>query len=166
MAAPYVGEALENILPYMGVEAVYTEKELANMAIRIPSYKGYSISYATRLIEQNLGLKVEVVGSGNVVSSQLPAGGSYVEGNGGTVVLYTGKDEPENSVRVPDLMGKTAALANQTLVNLGLNVKIEGTPHYLTGNEKIVVVEQSHAAGSYVPKGTVVTITFRYVGTD
>ena len=166
VAAPYVGEALENILPYMGVEAVYTEKELANMAIRIPSYKGYSISYATRLIEQNLGLKVEVVGSGNVVSSQLPAGGSYVEGNGGTVVLYTGKDEPENSVRVPDLMGKTAALANQTLVNLGLNVKIEGTPHYLTGNEKIVVVEQSHAAGSYVPKGTVVTITFRYVGTD
>ena len=107
-----------------------------------------------------------MVGSGNVVSSQLPAGGSYVESNGGTVVLYTGKSEPENSVKVPDLMGKTAALANQTLVNLGLNVKIEGTPHYLTGNEKIVVVEQSHAAGSYVPKGTVVTITFRYVGTD
>ena len=166
VAAPYVGEALENILPYMGVEAVYTEKELANMAIKIPNYKGYSVSYASRLIEENLGLKVEVVGSGNVVSSQLPAAGSYVESGGGTVVLYTGKSEPENSVKVPDLMGKTAALANQTLVNLGLNVKIEGTPHYLTGNEKIVVVEQSHAAGSYVPKGTVVTITFRYVGTD
>ena len=63
-------------------------------------------------------------------------------------------------------MGKTAALANGILTNLGLNVKIEGTPHYLTGNEEIVVVEQSIPAGTKVAKGTVVTITFRYVGKD
>ena len=45
-------------------------------------------------------------------------------------------------------------------------VKIEGTPHYLTGSEKIVVVEQSIPEGSMVPKGTVVTVTFRYVGVE
>ena len=165
VAAPYVGDALEAILPYMGVEAVYTQEELDNMAVRISNYKGYSVSYAKRLIEEK-GMKVTVVGDGSVVSSQLPEGGSYVEAKGARVVLYTSKTAPSEDVSVPDLKGMTAALANQTLINLGLNVKIEGTPHYLTGNEEIVVVEQSHAKGTKVAKGTVITITFRYVGKD
>ena len=165
VAAPYVGDALEAILPYMGVEASYTQEELDNMAVRISNYKGYSVSYAKRLIEEK-GMSVLVVGDGNVVSSQLPASGTYVESKGARVVLYTGKEAPSENVTVPDLTGMTAALANQTLINLGLNVKIEGTPHYLSGNEEIVVVEQSHPKGTKVAKGTVVTITFRYVGKD
>jgi len=165
VAAPYVGAALKNILPYMGVEQVYTEKELANMAIKVSNYKGWSPSYATKTIEK-LGLEVLVVGDGKVVTSQLPESGVSIEKNGGRVVLYTGNAEPSNDVRVPNLLGKTALAANQTLVNLGLNVKIEGTPHYLTGNEKIVVYEQSIPEGTMVPKGTVVTVTFRYVGND
>ena len=164
VAAPYVGDALEAILPYMGVEANYTEKELANMAVRVAGYKGYSVSYAQSLIEAR-GMKAVVVGNGSVVTSQVPASGTYVEKNGASVVLYTGNEVPEDVV-VPDLLGKTAAHANQMLINLGLNVKIEGTPHYLTGNEEIVVVEQSHEKGTKVAKGTVVTITFRYVGKD
>ncbi len=164
VAAPYVGNALENILHYMGVEEVYTQEELDNMAIKVSSYKGWSISYARRMIEA-AGLDVVVVGDGNVVKSQLPESGSYIEKKGGKIVLYTDNEIPSD-IRVPNLLGKTAALANQTLVNLGLNVKIEGTPHYLTGNEKIVVVEQSHPEGTMVPKGTVVTLTFRYVGAD
>ena len=164
VAAPYVGAALESILPYMGVQASYTQEELDNMAVRVSGYKGWSVSYAKSVIEQS-GLKVVVVGNGNVVTAQQPASGSYIEKSGGSVVLYAG-GAPEENVTVPDLMGKTAALANGTLVNLGLNVKIEGTPHYLTGNEEIVVVEQSIPAGTKVAKGTVITITFRYVGKD
>lgn len=165
VAAPYVGDALESILPYLGVEANYTEEELDNMAVRVSGYKGWSVSYAKRMIEQS-GMKVLVVGDGNIVTSQLPASGTYVEKKGATVVLYTGKEAPSENVSVPDLTGMTAALANQTLINLGLNVKIEGTPHYLTGNEEIVVVEQSHPKGTMVAKGTVVTVTFRYIGGD
>ena len=165
VAAPYVGDALEAILPYMGIEAVYTQEELDHMAVRISNYKGYSVSYAKRLIEEK-GMKVTVVGDGSVVSSQLPEGGSYVEAKGARIVLYTSKTAPSEDITVPDLKGMTAALANQTLINLGLNVKIEGTPHYLTGNEEIVVVEQSHPKGTKVAKGTVITIIFRYVGKD
>ena len=164
VAAPYVGKALESILPYMGVQASYTQEELDNMAVRVSGYKGWSVSYAKSVIEEK-GLKAVVVGNGNVVTAQQPASGSYIEKNGGSVVLYAG-EAPEENVTVPDLIGKTAALANRTLVNLGLNVKIEGTPHYLTGNEEIVVVEQSVPKGTKVAKGTVVTITFRYVGKD
>ncbi len=165
VAAPYVGDALESILPYMGVEANYTQEELDNMAVRVSGYKGWSVSYAKRMIEQS-GMRALVVGDGNIVTSQLPASGTYVEKNGATVVLYTGKEAPSENVSVPDLTGMTAAHANQTLINLGLNVKIEGTPHYLTGNEEIVVVEQSHPKGTMVAKGTVVTVTFRYIGGD
>ncbi len=164
VAAPYVGNALENILPYMGVQPNYTQEELDNMAVRVSGYKGWSVSYAQKMIEK-AGLKAVVVGSGNVVTAQLPLSGTYVEKNGASVVLYAG-DAPSEDIIVPDLMGKTAALANQTLINLGLNVKIEGTPHYLMGNEEIVVVEQSHPKGSKVAKGTVITITFRYIGKD
>ena len=165
VAAPYVGDALESILPYMGVQANYTQEELDNMAVRVSGYKGYSVSYAKRLIENN-GLKVLVVGDGTVVTSQLPESGTYVEKKGATVVLYTGKAAQSEDVSVPNLMGMTAAHANQTLTNIGLNVKIEGTPHYLTGNEEIVVVEQSIQKGTMVAKGTVVTLTFRYIGGD
>ncbi len=165
VAAPYVGDALENILPYMGVQAKYTQEELDHMAVRVSGYKGWSVSYAKRMIE-SAGLSCKVVGSGNVVTSQLPESGTYIEKKGGSVVLYTGKEAPSEDVLVPDLMGKTAALANQTLINLGLNVKIEGTPHYLTGNEEIVVTKQSHPKGTPVAKGTVVTLTFTYIGGD
>lgn len=165
VAAPYVGDALEAILPYMGVQASYTQKELDNMAVRVSNYKGYSVSYAQSIIEER-GMKVLVVGDGNVVTSQMPPSGTYIEKNGARIVLYTSKEAPSEDVTVPNLLGMTAAHANQTLINLGLNVKIEGTPHYLTGNEEIVVVEQSIPKGTKVAKGTAVTITFRYIGKD
>ena len=135
------------------------------MAIKVSNYKGWSPSYATKTIEK-LGLEAVVVGDGKVVTSQIPESGTSIEKDGGRVVLYTGNAEPSGDVRVPNLLGKTALSANRTLVNLGLNVKIEGTPHYLTGSEKIVAVEQSIPEGSMVPQGTVVTVTFRYVGEE
>ncbi len=165
VAAPYVGDALESILPYMGVEASYTQKELDNMSVRVSNYKGWSVEYAQRTIEER-GMDVIVVGDGSVVTSQMPPVGSYVEKKSARIVLYTTKEAPSEDVTVPDLSGKTAAHANQMLINLGLNIKIEGTPHYLTGNEEIVAVSQSHAKGTKVAKGTVVTVTFRYVGKD
>lgn len=165
VAAPYIGNALKNILPYMGVEAVYTQEELDNMAIKVQNYKNWSLEYAKSVIEQK-GLKVTVVGNGNTVVKQLPEAGSYIEKNSGNIVLYTGSEDPSEDISVPDLIGKPAVLANASLVNLGLNVKIEGTPHYLSGSKEVVVVEQSVAPGTKVARGTVVTLTFRYVGAD
>ncbi len=165
VAAPYVGSALKNILPYMGVEAVYTQEELNNMAIKVQSYRNWNVETAKAAIEKK-GLKCTVVGSGTMVKSQLPAAGAYIEKSSGSVVLYTSDAPPDESIEVPDLMGRTAVFANQSLVNLGLNIKIEGTPHYLSGGEKVVVVEQSIPAGTKVARGTVVTVTFRYTGAD
>lgn len=164
VAAPYISNALENILPYLGVEAEYTEEELAKMSVKVANYNGYSVSYAQSLIE-NAGLKVKTVGTGTVVKSQLPAAGSYIEKASGTIVLYTGDGSPSEDITVPDLIGKTAVAANQTLINLGLNIKIEGTKNYLSGTGA-VVVSQSVSPGTKVAAGTVVTVTFRYLDAD
>ena len=70
---------------------------------------------------------------------------------------------PEDSVTVPDLNGMVAATANQALVNLNLNVKIEGADSYLSGTG-YKVVAQSVAPGQKVAPGTVITLTFKKSG--
>ncbi|MBE6596360.1 MAG: PASTA domain-containing protein [Ruminococcaceae bacterium] len=165
VAAPYISAALENILPYYGVEPVYTEEEIQNTAIRVANYKGYSLSYAESLIEKT-GLKVKVVGSGSKVTSQLPAAGSEIDRSSGVIVLYMG-DKPTEEIIVPDLVGKTSVAANQILINLGLNIKIEGVnnPYVSEGNVPSVF-SQSIAPGTKVAAGSVVTVEFRYTDAD
>ena len=80
----------------------------------------------------------------------------------GKVILYAGNDIPEKTIKVPDVIGRTAASANGMIINAGLNIRIEGTRNYLSGTGA-VVVSQSPAAGEVVPEGAVVTVTFRYM---
>lgn len=157
VAAPYVGNVLENSLPYLGVEALYSREELEDMRIKVSSYKNWSIERATRVISE-AGLRYKVIGSGEYVTSQLPAAGTYIEEVSGTIVLYAGS-EPEETVTVPDLSGMVATTANQALINLGLNIRIEGADSYLSGTG-YTVVAQSVAPGEKVAAGTVITVTF------
>ena len=135
--------------------------------MRTPNYKGYSVSYATELAKKS-GLKVRVVGGGDKVTSQSPASGSEIDKKYGTIVLYTGgMSAEEDMVTVPKLIGKTSVAANQMLVNLGLNVKIEGANNpYVSETNVPVVVSQSIEAGTKVAAGTVVTVEFRYMDKD
>lgn len=164
VAAPYVANVLSTVLPYLGVEAVYTEKELENLTSTLPSYVGWSVEDAV----QSLGYKkmdYEVVGDGDTVVKMSPSGGSSVRKDG-MIYLYTGELESSDTVSVPDVIGKSATVANLMIVNSKLNINITGTTNYENG-VGAVVVSQSPAAGDVVPKGTVVTVEFRYVdGTD
>ena len=165
VAAPYISNALKNIMPYLGVEAEYTEAELAKMAVKVGNYKNWSVSAAKKAIEK-AGYKCEVIGgTEGVVKNQLPAAGSYVEKSSAKIVLYVSGAEPTADIEVPDLTGRTAAAANQALINLNLNVKIEGTTHYLSG-AGTVVYSQSVPAGTMVAPGTVITLNFRSMEGD
>ena len=160
VAAPYIADALKNIMPYLGVEAEYTDAELERMAIKVGSYKNWSAEKAKNTIEE-AGYTCTVIGNAEgVVSSQMPPAGSLVEKDSAHIILYVGGAASDTEVEVPDLVGRTAAAANQTLINLDLNVKIEGTTHYLSG-AGTVVFSQSIPAGTKVPIGTVVTLNFR-----
>lgn len=157
VAAPYVANVLENAMPYLGIEAIYTEAELAKMATRAGNYRGWSVERAVEYIE-DAGLSYKVIGNGEKVQSQMPAAGTYIEKVSGKIVLYT-EGSPDEMVTVPDLSGMIALTANQTLVNLDLNIKIEGSASYLSGTG-YRVVSQSVAPKTKVPKGTVITVTF------
>jgi stage V sporulation protein D (sporulation-specific penicillin-binding protein) len=164
IAAPYVGKLFEQILPNVeGVEAQYSQEEIASLSITTPDYssaKWWSPETAKSYAEK-LGFKVEVVGSGSVVTGQVPAAGSMVLKSNAKLILYTGNEEPTNTVVVPNITGKTAAAANQTLINSGLNIKIEGSKYYHEGGTT-AVESQSPAAGTVVPAGTVVVVNFGY----
>ncbi len=164
VAAPYIAKFMETVLPYLGVEAEYTEAELQKLAVKVSSYRGWSVNKATEYAK-NAGLTVTVVGSGDTVTSQIPESGSYVEKSSGRIILYTNGETPSETVTVPDVVGKTAVAANASIVSKGLNIKIEGTKNYLSGTGA-TAVEQFPAAGETVPLGTVVTVTFRYLGDE
>ncbi len=159
VAAPYLANVMEQVLPYMGVEAVYTDKELANMAVETPYIVGWSVSAATKYAT-NAGFDVEVVGGGSVVRSQSPTAGIMVENSRAKIILYTEAQASPEMVTVPDLLGKTAVAANETLANRDLNIRIQGTNNYLSGTGAVAIA-QSYPPGTQVEKGTVITVTFR-----
>ena len=157
VAAPYVGNVIENTMPYLGVEARYTAEELEKLSTTVGSYRGWSVEAASDTIERN-GLDCKIVGKGDTVISQLPISGTALKKGTGTIVLYT-EGIPSNTITVPNLEGKSATTANQMLVNLNLNIGLVGDEDYLDGSG-YVVSTQSHKAGTKVAPGTVITLTF------
>ncbi len=167
VAAPYVAAALENILPQMGVKAEYSESELKRLAYTVGSYRTWSVDEAVADLEED-GIEVVVIGDGSKVESQMPAAGKKIEKvypAKGRVYLYTADEKPQNEVKVPDFTGMKPAQANGSVINCGLNIRVQGTNNYLTGDD-VVVVEQSIAAGTMVKRGEVITLTFRHMEAD
>ena len=166
IAAPYVGNLLEAVLPYYGVEPVYSENELAKQTIEAPFLIGSGITGATEFA-QNSGFKVVVIGDGDRVKAQSPEPGAQLERGSATIYLYTTKEaaDEKKMVKVPDLVSEktTAYAANGTLVNLGLNIKILGAKNY---GKETYVISQDIAPGTWVPVGTVVTVTFKHPDGD
>ena len=155
MAAPTVRNVLADILPYLGVEPDYSGEDAAAMDVTVPYVTGKSLMEAqTALAEANLNYRV--VGSGESVTGQIPAGGATIPG-GSAVVLYCDADVPTDYVTVPSLTGLSAVEVNSQLTNLGLYLKLIGNTD--TGYS-IIATHQSIAAGTQVERGTVVEVEF------
>ncbi len=146
IAAPFVSNLLEEILPYLGIE-----RSIVDQQVTVPTYVGKSLAVAETEIEQ-LGLHTEVVGEGAQVLAQVPAAGSRMEPDG-RVVLYTGAEAPEDTVVVPDLYTLRAANAKRELYELGLNISFSGLDE-----RAAFVYTQDIAPETMVPRGTVVKV--------
>ncbi len=165
VAAPYVGDALENILPQMGITAEYSESELKKLAITLGSYRTWSVSDAKERLEE-LGLGVEIVGDGDSVAAQRPSAGTKIERfSNNKVYLYTDKSLVTDDVTVIDFVGMNAQQAVARATNLGLTVKIEGNPNYMTGTGASVF-SQSLEKGTRVSRGTTIVLNFRHMEPD
>ena len=164
VAAPYVSDALENIMPQLGITAEYSESELAKLSIKVGNYRNWSVSSAIEHITER-GLDYEIVGNGDVVAAQKPSAGAAIEKKDGKIYLYTDSSLVTKDVTVPDLVGDNPARANAILIGLGLNIKIEGSKNHLTGTSA-TVISQSVAPGTKVARGEVITLTFRHMDGD
>jgi serine/threonine-protein kinase len=86
-----------------------------------------------------------------IVFRQDPSAGSKVD-KGGTVTIWVSTGPPK--VTVPDVKGEQWSVAQQTLVNAGLNPE----EHIVPGNTKGQVTATDPASGQSVPKGSKVRV--------
>ncbi len=156
IVAPIVSKLMEEVLTYMEVSPQYTEDELGQQDISVPSVVGVASNTAKATIS-HLGLKVRVIGGEGEVQKQIPAAGQSIPYTG-TVLLYTNGNQPATEIVVPNLIGQSAAYCNTELTNRGLNIRMIGQDIYQAG---VRAVSQNPAAGTVVGAGTVIEVEFR-----
>lgn len=157
VAAPTARKILKDILPYLGIEPNYTEAEIANLDRSAPLVVGSTLGAAATTLKAST-LTYHVVGRGDTVVSQYPAAGTTIP-QGGAVWLYTADAETQMTT-VPDFSNRTVAQVNQAANRAGVNVLLSGIRTNADGTA--TSSRQSIAAGTKVPKGTVVSVEFTY----
>lgn len=153
VAAPYARNIMEDVLPYLGFYPE-TSNTVESNNVTVPMLQNDSIEKAKSTLAE-LGLSYEIVGNGSSIIRQCPATGCSIE-KSGVVLLYTDDATEPQCVDVPDLLGKTAAEAEELLRNAGLNVVTIGAS---AESSDAIVQFQSEQTGSSVEKGTVITLT-------
>ena len=154
MVAPMSGTIMAEILPYLGIDPVYSAEELLGADTTVPNVTELSLKEAQARLDSK-GFRYRVVGEGDTVTGQTPAGGTLIPGKS-TVILYTGEEQPDMECTVPALIGKTPAEANVAATNAGLFLRFTGTTSSTSGT--IRVLSQSENVGVKVPAGTVITV--------
>lgn len=154
--APVIRRIMEDVLPYLEVEPVYTEEELEQKDVSVPGVVGYERAQAESTLKQN-GISYRVEGSGTTITDQIPAAGAVVSSKA-EVILYTDGEKPDKLVTVPDLTGMSVENARRTLSNLNLYIRATGAVNSSGGN--VVAIKQDVEAEQKVAVGTVITVDF------
>ena len=90
VAGPVMKEVMANVLPYLGIEPVYTaeEAELEEVQqIVVPEFKGLTCEEAKEIASE-AGVTLEIVGEGEEIHTQLPQSGERVN-KLSKIILYT-----------------------------------------------------------------------------
>lgn len=154
VAVPVARNILTDVLPYLGYCPEYTDEEIANLDVKIPLLEG-SVTDAAATLE-GLGVEYKVIGEGTEVVDQSPVTGSSIA-KGGCVYLYTDPAGTAEYTEVPNLIGVSAAAANESIMYRELNFVATGAS---TSRSDAVVQSQSYDPGEMVPKGTVIELEF------
>ena len=155
MAAPVVGKVLSDVLPYLGVEPVYTREEQEYMDRTVPDVIGASRSEAAATLRA-AGLDCSFLGEGESVTAQLPGAGAVVAA-GSTIILATEREPDKAETSMPEIIGLSYALAREVLGERELFIRSDGT--ILADSDAVRVVFQSVNAGMAIPAGSVIEVT-------
>lgn len=156
VAAPVAGDLIEETLTYLEVERKYTEEEkekYENTEI-VPDVRNMKIGEAGKILTQ-LGFRYTTestnIEENSVIIEQFPFAGTEVT-KGSIVDLYLDTDyKNDNTVIVPDLIGRTKEDVIKLLKGLGLDYEFEGEG---------VAIEQNPQPGSQVDLNTKVKVIF------
>ena len=155
MAAPTVGAVMADILPYLGVEQVFGEDDLAGRTVVLEDMTGMTRKETEKYLKEN-GLSAKFEGTEETVTAQIPAAGQSVPG-GSQVLLYFGEEPQQRQVSVPDFTGMNRQQASDAALALGLYILVSGN----SGIEpNIIVTAQSVPKDTTVSMGTTIRLEF------
>ena len=159
MAAPTVRDIFLDILPYLGVEPDYGSEDIRGVNFTVPDVIGMDETEAGELLAEKT-ITYRVVGSGSVVTDQLPVAGRQVPGNS-QIILYMGAEKQATRVEVPDFIGCSVADVNYLASNAGLYVQAKGTDRT---DVYVLAAYQDIDPGTEVDRGTTITVEFSSTG--
>ena len=155
MGAPTVGNMMADILPYLGVEAEYSEHDLATMDRSVPNVTGVPLQTAKQMLSAE-NLSFRVIGQGDMVTLQMPDANAVVAADS-EIILFADADPSEDEEAVPDLTDLTYDVARQRLGYQALF--ISSTNNYISDPTKAIITSQNIGPGVMVEHGTVVKVT-------
>lgn len=159
IVAPVVRNVLAEVLPYLGIDTIYSEDDARLLDTLVPNVVGKTTQEATEDIEAK-GLNVRIIGEGSKVTGQIPAGSKSAP-KSSTVVLTTESSGDVPTTTVPSLIGLSPTEVARTVKNRNLNIRYSGTGYESSSG---VAKTQDIPAGSRVEEGTVVTVEFAVAG--
>ena len=159
MAAPTVRDIFLDILPYLGVEPDYGSEDIRGVNFTVPDVIGMDETEAGELLAEKT-ITYRVVGTGSVVTDQLPVAGSQVPGNS-QIILYMGAEKQATRVEVPNFIGCSVADVNYLASNAGLYVQAKGTDRT---DVYVLAAYQDIDPGTEVDRGTTITVEFSSTG--
>ncbi|MBE6764288.1 MAG: PASTA domain-containing protein [Ruminococcaceae bacterium] len=154
IAAPVARNVLKEVLPYLGVETIYSADDVKLIDTLTPNVVQRTRDEAKAELSAK-GLKMRIIGNGDTVVSQVPAAGSSIPKEG-TVVVMT-EETDMLMTTVPNVMNMTPTQANSAIKNAGLNIRYSGTGY---DSSMGIVVAQDIPRGQRVAQGTVITVEF------
>ncbi len=83
VAGPVMKELLNNILPYLGIETIYNEKELEMKEVQkitVPDFVGMTVQEAKQILYES-EIDYEIQGEGETITSQFPKAGEEINKN-------------------------------------------------------------------------------------
>lgn len=158
IAGPIFSAIMQELLPYLGVEVMYSEDEYNEQRDTVaPSVAGKTLGEALEELEE-AGLEYDIIGGEDPdqrITEQIPERGTSVPQNGKVVLYTSGYDVNSTLTEVPDFFEMDLANAVFQAAISDLQVTINGSR-----DDDAVVMLQGIEPGVKVKKGTVVTLTF------
>ena len=152
IAAPVVGQILNEVLPYLEVPSDDLSTTSSSNTIKttaLPDIRNKTIAEAKKIIEA-AGFTCKTSGGqdSEIVTDQVPKPGTSLIA-GSSVNIYSSGNEARVSQEVPNLKGMSYAQARSALKSKNLNIHVNGSG---------VVLSQDPMFGTSVEEGTVVNV--------